>query len=737
MDGLAPFQSVHEESDTAPADIEAMRPSAIERAVREYVETEWNTQTSESLEAVRNNSTARSPEETLDTVPDSSGPRGADTSGNDTVATEGMVLTSGPGTGTVLYEDACDSASGWTPVDASWGGQLPMTKLQTGISLLVDAGRYKSGSIPSDPAFSHGPMWTKQLASPSWFHEGLDLEVSLQHQYVYGKMGDVGVVVYDYYKNIVFQAYVVDAWYGTRSDVFVLYRMSPFNGGWTYSNYVTMSGSWSGTVRVWYDRAQDAVKATVLGVSFVLRTDPIEAELSRLAAYVAVYFANKESYNYDSKFIDHIKTTEDTSPETAYPAEPLSPAMEGHWFPRQGYSRLYFAVYQPYTDYYFNLWIRVKVDQDTFNRRMKVLVDGVEYYSGTILKSTGFDGAVSVLGGGTRRVVIQIDWGDYVEKGWKLEYFCAKRVNGEPLSMVGEYFPQLNPSRLAYRAVSGTDTRTSIKMEADQDPYPRDLTVYVDGVVKSSMTGVAFAYEVNLGDYPDGSVHEVVLQLTYGGYAEWGKILSINRVHRFRGAVEIDYMEGHCPTQEDLDVLEAYYVNMYYDRVEFHLDDQIPFLDCFHTDYGPDYDFLVQYRDHDTTSDLKWEWMVFCNLVAIPRPVSGYELVGGAHYYENKGIFIGDSSLMEEAVVLSTLFCMNPLVWAPYFLTACRRVTMMHEYGHHIWIVDVNSAFSEIYCPDMSCTMALGYERLLFNPFSCTYPYYCEHHWSMRRWPGW
>ncbi|NWF95293.1 MAG: hypothetical protein HXY34_04040 [Candidatus Thorarchaeota archaeon] len=167
-------------------------------------------------------------------------------------------------------------------------------------------------------------------------------------------------------------------------------------------------------------------------------------------------------------------------------------------------------------------------------------------------------------------------------------------------------------------------------------------------------------------------------------------------------------------------MLEAYYVNMYYDRVEFHLDDQIPFLFCFYTDQGSDYDFLVQYRDHDTTSDLKWEWMVFCNFVAVPDPIWGYVNVHGVHYFENTGAFIGDQTLIDESWLIP--------------LHRLRRSVMMHEYGHHIWVLDVDVFYREVYCVNWFCDMA---SSALNTLKFVDYPWYCQHHWSQHRWPGW
>ncbi len=701
---------------------EAEISSAIECAVRDFVETEWNTWDSVSPDMDVNNESIEWPD-----APPASAGAGSDTSlasglSNETAVIEGGTAMSESETGTVLYEDGCESSSGWTAV-TSWTGELPVDKLQTGIGLLVDSGRYKSANIPSDPASTHGPMWVKQLATPPWVGEGLDLEVVLQHQYASSRMGHVGVIVYDASKDMIFQIHMTDGWYGDRSDAVVRYS---YSGSQQVVQSVQKAGSWSGTLRIWYDRENDSIMATILGTEFTLVSDPPETELNRLATHVAIYFSNKQTYSYASKFIDYIKITEDTSPVTGYPAVPLSPAMEGHWFPKATYSRLYFLVDVPYSQElpWYSIGARIVADQDTLDRVLTVKADGVVVYSETIRDEEGFDGEVVTTGSGLKRIELQIDYGAHVDKGWKLLDFYVRKFVNQELPILGEYFPQASTARLTYQVIAGSDTRINVKMESDQDPVPRVLKVYVDGVLNHSGAGSDFAYEWSLGDYPDGSVHEILLELTYGGYAEWGKRLSINRVHRFRGGVEIDYMSGHCPTQEDLDVLEAYYVNMYYDRVEFDLNDSISHEDYF--DLSTDgsspsqhyWDISNQYRDH--AGDSRWEWVLCCHYITW----SGASVTWLGMHWGDLGIFIPDQSLVYLAS-----WPWNPPV------SSYRRTIVMHEYGHHVWILDwnpiVNPTNPEVYCINWGCAMATADFNIV------EYPWYCQHHWSQRRWPGW
>ena len=616
--------------------------------------------------------------------------------------------------GTILFADSCGSTSGWI-ARATWGGDPLMSQIQTGISLLVNNDRLLSGSIPPLGVYSHGPMWIKNLTNPASLGEGLNLAVDLEHVYAYGKMGDVGVAVYDFNGEVIFKTWIHDAWYGSRSDAYVGYCLA---GPDSAVESVEKSGSWSGTLRVWYDKEYDLVKASCPGGTFTLASNPSELELNRYAKTIAIYYAGIQTRNYESKFIESIHLSVVTNPDTAFEAYPLTPAMDGHWFPQARYSRLYFQVNQPYPDAIFNLRIAIVVDQDEYDRTLTIKVDGIVYYSDVIYDEAGFDGIIPILGFGTRNVEIQINWGAYVPKGWKLVHFYPERMNGEPLEVVGEYFPQASIAQLAYLAQLGSNSRINLELEAAGDSIPRTTRVYVDGVFKHEATG-DHAWEWYLGEYPEGSVHEITVELQYGGYVEWGKKLTINRISHFRGAVEVDYMPGHSPSQDDLDVLEAYYLLLGYERAEFYLDDEVPFVEVL--DLSTDgiwpsqqyWQYSNDYRDH--IGDPKWEWILclhyysWCGVISLG--VNGY-------HWGNYGIIIQDQVMKDHVWLLP--------------LTPSRRTVMLHEYGHHINIFDLQPSGIEEYCTNPQCAMST------LNPLcALSYPFYCAHHWSQHRWPGW
>jgi hypothetical protein len=226
------------------------------------------------------------------------------------------------------------------------------------------------------------------------------------------------------------------------------------------------------------------------------------------------------------------------------------------------------------------------------------------------------------------------------------------------------------------------------------------------------------AWEWSLGDYPDGSVHEVMVELQYGGYAEWGKKLTINRISHFKGGIEVDYMPGHAPSQDDLNVLKAYYILLGYDRPEFQLNDEVQHVDIFDlsTDgYWPSaqyWEYSNAYRDH--AGDPKWEWMLCVHYFSWQGVLQSN--TWGLHW-GGYGIILHDQVMIDWS-------------WL-YAISASRRTIALHEYGHHINIVDRDSTFSERYCVNYQCAMSSVFMNIMY------YPFYCAHHWSEHRWPGW
>jgi hypothetical protein len=80
-----------------------------------------------------------------------------------------------------------------------------------------------------------------------------------------------------------------------------------------------------------------------------------------------------------------------------------------------------------------------------------------------------------------------------------------------------------------------------------------------------------------LGNYDEGSEHELTLQLNWGGYAKWGWRVTLCAVHYESVFVEVDWMEGtlgclgHKPQDEVDEYVSAYFAIHGYERVEFFM----------------------------------------------------------------------------------------------------------------------------------------------------------------------
>ncbi len=149
------------------------------------------------------------------------------------------------------------------------------------------------------------------------------------------------------------------------------------------------------------------------------------------------------------------------------------------------------------------------------------------------------------------------------------------------------------------------------------------------------------------------------------------------------------------------------------------MDDEVPFVEVF--DLSTDgespsqqyWDYSDAYHDH--RGDAQWEWMLCL------------------HYYSWKGVVnLGVNGLHWGiyGIIIHDQVMKDHTWWLP--LTPSRRTVMLHEYGHHINILDKTPSGIEEYCANYQCAMAL-----LNHLCARSYPFYCAHHWSEHRWPGW
>ncbi len=204
-----------------------------------------------------------------------------------------------------LFEDDCVSTFGWEPQE-SWPNS--MVTVETGIGLNSDGSRLYSGSIPSGPASSHGPVFVQKLDQKMRLSDNLDLRVDLESIFNWNKMGHAFVVLYDANYERMFAVSCYDAWYGINSRGYVYYYKSTDEGGGYVYQYEEIYYSWSGQLRVWYDSDTDSIRASTPGGSWTLvgsgSFDP-----DREAYFISIQFGRKTTYSYETKYIHSIQLT--------------------------------------------------------------------------------------------------------------------------------------------------------------------------------------------------------------------------------------------------------------------------------------------------------------------------------------------------------------------------------------------------------------------------------------------
>lgn len=206
------------------------------------------------------------------------------------------------GTRPVKWRDDCSSADGWV-AQSTWP-QADVSSIQTGISLYSDGSGIYSGSIPSSSSSNHGPVYAKSIGAGMNLKDNLNFEVDLQHIYHSSKMGHVYVTLHDTNNERVFTIRCVDAWYATRSDVGVMYWYTSAEGGGYEYEYVEMSQSWSGVMRIYYDAGY--IMGSIFATLYTL-CEPGEFDSDRTISHITVSYGNKKSYYYESKYVRDIE----------------------------------------------------------------------------------------------------------------------------------------------------------------------------------------------------------------------------------------------------------------------------------------------------------------------------------------------------------------------------------------------------------------------------------------------
>lgn len=391
------------------------------------------------------------------------------------------------------------------------------------------------------------------------------------------------------------------------------------------------------------------------------------------------------------------------------PATPLTPAKEGHWFIKTGYSKLKFKF-----DAQGGLWgdqykvhIKLERNQDIYARRFRVYLDGVEFFS-AIIGSQGFDDDIwtpFIYWHGEHTITLQINWCGWRSRQWKLTYLWIYDSNDWPQDVNGEYFPVgITAPAFEYQVLGGTDTILSITIHHGANPYtqgaPFAMSIYFGEQLISTIDvpNGLWSFELDIGDYMTDSLHTLKLVYADSVVSPGYRVIVVNALHHLCINVEVDYMPGHDPrtTPDVLPYLESWFKVYDYHGIRFHVDEETWFLEWLDDPPGGFERTRNQYFDHyhNGANDFRWIYLLFCH----------YAHIGGGGTC-GVGVFIADQYYQDS--------WWPPLDWE-------RKAVLLHEFGHVISI-------PETHCGHYGCVYGPGGIQ--------AEPWICEECWRQRVYP--
>ncbi len=352
-------------------------------------------------------------------------------------------------------------------------------------------------------------------------------------------------------------------------------------------------------------------------------------------------------------------------------AVPVTPAMEGHWFPKTTYSRI---SYQAWIQPGMKAHIRVERELDTASRYFRVYVGYVQVLSVVISSSQSYwEGNVPLMYNGWLTITLEIYNGGASDNGWQLRYYHLFDSSNQPHDTVEENFQNALYSELRYITPMGPNTELDIQCVNVHDPFYRYLYVYVDGQLWSTLVAPG-SYHIQLPSYSTPGLHEIKFVLYYGNFGTNPKALTHWLVNYEYRKIEVDWMSGmyggysynHQQPSSIFDYLEAYWIVHDYRRVTFVQGTSVLFdYDITWSQYQNDYRNI--YFNH--IGQTRWVYGFFAHYID-PRNIWGYAS-------KDYGFVIGDQ--------------------ASYNLLNYRQWVLMHEYGHVEGMRDGSGGIPDIY----------------------------------------
>jgi hypothetical protein len=433
----------------------------------------------------------------------------------------------------------------------------------------------------------------------------------------------------------------------------------------------------------------------------------------------------KSEGNLDEESI----STLEAETENLAVAEPLPASKDGHWFPRMLYSRIRYEVYlSPLSSNTFRL--DISKGDDIWGRYFRIYLDGNKIHDQVIYSGFHSDVALWEVTGGVRRLEFEIYSGSYSEKAWKIDLFKFYLGSNDPASeprVLSEFFPFNSHGKLIWKVKLGQQTQAEIKIENVDDNYARDLNVYVDGTQKYSGI-VPCDITLSLGSYTQDSVHEIVLDVWWCDYREWGYKMPKFRVHYGGAAAEIDYLYSpsqgwnSMPTSDMLNYMQVYYVEHGYKRYSLFIDQGLN-ADVNGGEVTDWTEYNNIYHDYFTYQWYGVKYLLFGYYSWLGTNVVGWTWPKGGDM-----MFVATQSCANYAGYFGW--------WYGFDTYDVMLLAMMHECGHSIYIMDGSGTEEdpEVYCYNSHCIMhsVCVHNCVHASLNNC---YYCQHHWDERLFP--